>query len=315
MRLFIRAPIEVGEFLVLQKEFNRTYEIYEWPPGRPIPPEEWRDVEVLYSNELSHEELEAAHQLRWIHLPTSSFEGIPLPTIRHLRDVLVSYTKTEGQAHQVAEYCFGGYLAWIHGLLGPSSPDNPPSMETIRGKTLLQIGIGEVGGAITQLAKEAFGMRTWTVQEKPSFHPYCDRVYTYEELHSLLSSVDLLVITPTPGWKSPIRFAQQQFDLLNPKAVIIALYSSDLIDLEALHTSLIAGRFRGVILDSKHLPEMKERSSFENERLLITPGVTLFPEEEAIAGFRQFRANLRRYIRGDFQTLQHCITSLSEEIN
>ena len=71
----------------------------------------WEEVEILYGDRLTSEELARAHRLRWIHAPSSNMEGLCVQEIEETTNLLVTNTK-DPDVHQMAEFAIGTMLAF-----------------------------------------------------------------------------------------------------------------------------------------------------------------------------------------------------------
>ncbi|MBS1174143.1 MAG: ghrA [Burkholderiaceae bacterium] len=115
---------------------------------------------------------------------------------------------------------------------------------TLRGKTMLILGIGSIGAGVAQTMR-CLGMRVFGVVSQIRHIPECDAVGTMGDLPALLSHADYVVNTlpNTPATQSiiDINFLQQ----MKNTAILInvgrgqAVVENDLV--HALHTHQIAG--------------------------------------------------------------------------
>lgn len=279
--------------------------------------EEWSRVEVIYGNKLTAEELEKAHQLRWIHSPLPNVNPLCLNEIEKKGNILVTSTKEENTA-QIGEYVIGGVLAFAKNLFHWEDADRNPlilwdskwreSMWTLRNRTFLQIGLGRVGTEIARLANE-FGMCVWGVQEHRSFHPYCRKVFTRNELHSVLPMADVVCIALPRGLQKEKWFKREEIELMKHDSILAIAGYKGIIDEEALaEVANTTEKFRGILLDAFYqLPVSPNSKLWTIPNIIITPEVAPRPKSTEKEFYRLFRYNLRQYLHSNFTDMRNII--------
>ncbi len=285
----------------------------EFPTYHPIASRgenwDWSEIEILYGRSLSEEELASATRLKWIHIPSIDIHGFPLHEMRKREEILLTNSKGQNVS-QIAQFVMGGILLfakqffhWPKATRDPKEFWDWPLKETLwdlREKLLLQVGLGEVGTAIVKLAT-SFGMKSWGVRRERSFHPYCQKTFTPENLRSVLPVVDIVVIAlPMLGKLDPKpQFGKKEFSLMKKDSILIVIGSSEEIDEAALAEEAKRGKFRGILLDSfRNPPPAKDSPLWKIPNALLTPSVAPLPESTAPIAFRLFRKNLRLYVPG-----------------
>ncbi len=300
--IFLQEPLPLAECESLAQEFPHYDLITSVSDSSG-----WSSVEVLYGGHLTEEELRGAPRLRWIHSPTVDTEGLCIPEIKKLGNVIVTVSKGKN-VFQIAEFVMGAILAfakqfflWPHVSRDPSEFMDWPLRDTLwtmHGKILLQIGLGEVGTSVVKLAGE-MGMKTWGVRRHRSFHPYCSKTYPQSNLHSLLSTADVVVAAlPKPGTPE-ILLGEPEFELMKPDSIFILVGSGDSTDLNALAKVAATGKFRGVLIDAFTHPPKKKSPLWEIPGVILTPSIARLPESEEHTAFRLFRRNLRFFVPGN----------------
>ncbi len=301
--LLLRDPLAPNEIKLLREEFPQF--IIQMPT-EAISEAEWSEVEILYSKTLGAEELERAHRLRWIHVPSADTQGLCLGKIHEATNLLVTATKSP-DVHQMAEFAMGALLAsakdlffWHEKRGDPPAIWESPHRDltwSIKGRTLLQIGLGPAGLAIADYATR-LGMRVWGVADQKTFHPYCHKSFSMAELNSLLPSADVVSITP------PVKGIDRDLLELMREGSILLLLGLEGIDEHALIEVIQSGKFRHVILDAP--PILSHKSPLWNlPTVTVTPAVAPCPETETRLEFHQFQYNLRRYIHTDYDRMKN----------
>lgn len=278
---------------------------------------EWSRVEVLYGNKLTSDELEKAHQLRWIHSPLPNINPLCLSEIEKRGNLLVTSTKEINTA-QIAEYVIAGVLAFAKNLFHWQEAKKNPlvlwdskwrdSMWTLQGRTFLQIGLGSIGMEITRLAKD-LEMQVYGVQEHISFHPYCKRVFSYAELDRVLPSADIVCIALPRGHQKEHWFKREEMELMKEDSILVISGYKGIIDEEALvEVAHRTGKFRGILLDAFYqVPVLPQSKLWSIPNIIITPEVAPRPRSAEKESYRLFRYNLRQYLHGNFTDMRNLI--------
>lgn len=277
---------------------------------------DWHGIEVIYGNQLTESQFSHATRLKWIHCPGVDTSSLCEKKIRERGDILLSIG-ARYDVRQVAEFVFAGILGfakqlhrWPHAPHDPEEFWNWPlkeTMWTLKDRTLLQVGLGAVGSEIVKLASR-FEMKIWGIRRTSSFHPYCKKTFSIRELHSLLPSVDVVVLAlPRKGIKEII-FGIDEFKLMKPDSVFIVVGSAETVDEHALAEVAKTKKFRGVLLDAfAHPPPKKDSPLWELPDTLLTPSIAGIPESEDLPSLRLFRRNLRLYIPGKINEMKNLI--------
>ncbi|MCP5469164.1 MAG: hypothetical protein H7A36_01495 [Chlamydiales bacterium] len=268
---------------------------------------DWYGVEVIYGSELTEPQLELAPHLRWVHAPSNDLGNLCYDKIRERGSIMIS-TGLKQNVSNIAEFVMGSVLSFSKQFfLWPSVPHEPqefwnwPLKETmwsVKGRTLLQIGLGRVGTEVTRLA-QIFGMKTWGVGLKKTFHPHCHKTFATNNLHSLLPSADVTVLAfPSQGIKR-VLLGKEELALLKPDSILIIIGSTQTIDTEALIPIAKSGRLRGILFDSFKKPPLRNSPLWNLPKTILTPNVAGYPESETDEeNFAHFRRNLRSYLTG-----------------
>lgn len=193
----------------------------------------------------------AGPQLKWIHVIGAGVESLmPLdwihPRLRltnnsgvHVKKVyefgLMSLLMINARVPQL-------FSQQVRGEWKPVFSGSP------RGKTLLVVGLGDMGGAMAK-AGRALGMRVFGIRRTPKPHPHAEKVHAPKELHRLLPKADVVVVaTPlTPDTKHVI--GEKEVSLMRPGAGLINIGRGPVLDQAAIEKALRTGHLSGAILD------------------------------------------------------------------
>jgi phosphoglycerate dehydrogenase-like enzyme len=283
---------------------------------RNFSPEHWSRLEILFGSRLRKEELAEAHQLRWIHCPTPQLNRLCLEEIEKQGNILITYTPDEN-IPQIGEFAIAGILAFAKNLFQWYEADKFPSllwdskwrdsMWTLKDKCLLQIGLGKVG---TEIARRAQGldMKVWGMQQHVSFHPYCHKIFSVKELHSILPVVDVVSLSLSRSKEFHHWLKKEELELMKEDSILILMGPSSWLDEQALAEVAESGKFRGIVIDSSYqLPISLQSVLWKVPNLLITPEVAPRPKSTERQAFRAFLYNLRQYVHGNFKDMKNMI--------
>ena len=140
----------------------------------------------------------------------------------------------------------------------------------IAGKTLLVVGVGNVGGGIAKWAKK-FGLRVIGTRRTGKPHRHVDRMYHPRELGRVLPQADFVLVTApsTPDTRHLI--GRKELDLMKKSTGIVCYSRADIIDYEALRKKLEKRQLSAIIdvFDPEPLP--KSSPLWKTPNLIITP--------------------------------------------
>jgi phosphoglycerate dehydrogenase-like enzyme len=172
--------------------------------------------------------------------------------------------------------------------------------DELAGKTLLIVGLGDIGGRLARLAK-AFDMRIVGLRRDPALgHGAADAVHPMADLLRLLPEADVVALTCplTPETENLIDAAA--LARMKPSAYLINVARGRVIDEPALIGTLSARRIAGAALDvTVEEPLPPNSPLWSMEHVLITPhtaGETRRYEDNVIDILRD---NLDRLWRGE----------------
>jgi len=317
--VLLQAKLSEEEIDQLLREFPQyLFLAFRETSYKNLGKEDWARVEVLYGNRLTAEELEMALQLRWIHSPVPNLNPLCLHEIDERGKIIITSMKEEN-ATQIAEFVIGGVLAYAKNLFHWEDADRNPtslwdskwreSMWSLEGRTFLQIGLGVVGTEIARRAKD-LGMHVWGVHEQKTFHPFCQKIFSMQELHSVLPAADVVSVA-LPRGKQKLNFIKRsELELMRDEAILSIVGMKNIVDEDALATLSKKGKFRGVLLDAYYqMPIAQSSKLWEAPNIIITPEVAPRPKTEKGESMRVFRYNLRQYLHSNFTDMRNVLSS------
>ena len=174
--------------------------------------------------------------------------------------------------------------------------------DELGGKTLLVVGLGDIGGRLAGLAK-AFDMRVIGLRRHPALgNGAADAVYPMDELDSLLPDADFVTLTCPLTAETEHLIDAEALSRMKPTAYLVNVARGRVVDEAALVETLTTRRIAGAGIDvTAEEPLMPSSPLWGMEHVLITPhtaGETRRYEDNVIEILLD---NLGRLWRGEAQ--------------
>ena len=174
--------------------------------------------------------------------------------------------------------------------------------DELGGKSLLVVGLGDIGGRLARLAK-AFDMRVVGLRRNPAAgRGVADTVHRMDALRSLLPEADFVAITCPLTTETEHLIDTEAFGRMKPSAYLVNIARGRVVDEPALVKALAAKRIAGAAIDvTADEPLAPSSPLWGMAQVLITPhtaGETRRYEDNVIEILRD---NLERLWRGDQQ--------------
>ena len=308
------------------KRLSPDLHIEHWPAPSvlAVPDDLWHKVEILYTSFSSPLPSPAlVPRLRWVQL----YSAGPDPILYHpLFQTSVIFTTASGvHAINMAEYVLTVVLGWFHRFpqtlalqqrrRWPSNSERTAVFvsDELRGKTIGIVGYGSIGRQVARLAG-AFGMRILALHRSPDHRDYGfmfpgvgdpegsipDRYYTPDQLHSMLSESDVVVVAVPLTSKTRELFDDLAFQAMKSTAFFVNIARGGICKESALLQALEKKQIAGAALDVFHQePLPPDHPLWNLPNVYITPhimGLTQLYDERASTIFEE---NLRRFLVGE----------------
>lgn len=232
------------------------------------------DILVPWGNMNLEQFLQDAPHLKWVHALSAGVENLLVPEFINSP---IPLTNAQGVfARPIAEHVMMMILALAHRL--PEMLENQAHrkwdrllLEDIGDKTIGIVGLGGIGSEIAKRAK-AFNMKVVGSKRRPSSVPFVDHVYASDELDSLLTEADFVVVAlpATPETKG--MFTLREFRTMKDTAYFINIARGNLVNESDLVDALQAKLIKGAALDvfsTEPLPDISPLWSMKN--VIISP--------------------------------------------
>ncbi len=174
--------------------------------------------------------------------------------------------------------------------------------DELGGKTLLVVGLGDIGGRLAQLAK-AFDMHVVGLRRHPALgRGPADAVHAMGDLHALLPDADFVALTCPLTAETENLIDAEALSRMKPTAQLVNVARGRVADQTALIEALAARRIAGAGIDvTAEEPLAPSSPLWAMEHVLITPhtaGETRRYEDNVIEILLD---NLGRLRRGETQ--------------
>lgn len=246
--------------------------------------------------------LDAAPNLKWVHAMSAGAErfcpalagrtGVTLTNSRGAHAVPIAehfLLMLLGLAHRMPEFLAQqSSRQWVR-----------QEMAEVRGRTVLILGLGNLGREIVAAA-QGIGLRV------VGYDPYVlitaaavERLYRYDELQAALGQADIVVSCVPMAPSTAKMMGQAEFAAMRPGSYFINLSRGGVVDEPALVAALQSGHLAGAGLDVFAVEPLPEDSP-----LWSMPNVIITPHIAANTPVTQQRLedilveNARRYAEG-----------------
>jgi phosphoglycerate dehydrogenase-like enzyme len=268
------------------------------------------EADVLVISGLWHDGLlDGAHRLCFIQSIGAGTDQFPREALAQRGIRLASARGVNARA--VAEHAMALILALSRRL--PEARDNQTRRvwrgmigdlaqreDELAGKTLLVVGLGDIGGRLARLAK-AFEMRVIGLRRDPAAGSgAADEVHAMSALGALLPAADFVALTCPLTRETENLIDAVALARMKPSAYLVNVARGRVVDEAALIAALAARQIAGAALDvTAEEPPAAGSPLWGMEQVLLTPhtaGETRRYEDNVIEILRD---NLERLWRGE----------------
>ena len=144
--------------------------------------------------------------------------------------------------------------------------------DELGGKSLLVVGLGDIGGRLARLAK-AFDMRVVGLRRNPAAgRGVADTVHRMDALRSLLPETDFVALTCPLTTETEHLIDTEAFGRMKPSAYLVNIARGRVVDEPALVKALAAKRIAGAAIDvTAEEPLAPSSPLWGMAQVLITP--------------------------------------------
>jgi phosphoglycerate dehydrogenase-like enzyme len=254
-----------------------------------------------------------ASSVRWVHSLSTGVESVLFPALVRSS---VPLTNARGVfKRSLAEFAVLGMLFHfkrVRRLIENQRAHqwHEFNVTLLEDRVMGVVGYGEIGRECAVLGS-ALGMKIRALRRNPersAGDPILDRIFKPEELHLMLSGIDVLVCAAPLTRETHHLIADREFEAMRPNAIVINVGRGPVIDEAALIRALVNRQIAGASLDvfeQEPLPHDSPLWGMEN--VLISPHFadhTVDPDWVQLT-MKCFVENFHRYKRG--QALQNLV--------
>jgi phosphoglycerate dehydrogenase-like enzyme len=253
--------------------------------------------------------IDAAKELRWILSLSAGVERcVAVPSVSS-RNLLV--TNMRGvESDTIGEHAIALALAMARGFdtfLASQAKAQwnrqgaaETQMQTLKGKTLLVVGLGGIGTEVASRA-HALGMKVIATRASSRTGPeYVSYVGLSNELLTLAKTADVIVNAAPLTKDTTGIFDAKFFAVLKPSAFFVNVARGQSVVTQDLIAALTEKRLAGAGLDvTDPEPLPPDHPLWRAPNVIITPHISSFSDLPGSQRMLLARENLRRYIAGE----------------
>lgn len=222
------------------------------------PVNRYLDAEVLVCQRFPADWGPRFPALRLLHAAGAGIDKIDV----HALPAGARLCRTFGHGTSIAEYVLMVMLAFTRGLLpadqelrrdrwlSPQWNSSLPLAESLRGKTLVVLGTGEIGSALAEMGR-SFGLQCVGVNRSgrmPAAGGFV-RTWPISSLAEVLPAADFLVVALPLADETRGLLGREALAALKPTAYLVNVARGPVVDEAALFDALVRRSFAGAALD------------------------------------------------------------------
>ncbi|MWV44559.1 D-2-hydroxyacid dehydrogenase [Paenibacillus sp. HJL G12] len=278
---------------------------------KDLDPEQVKNAEIIigWSKTIAEFALHEDSKVKWVQTWSAGVDTLPLD---RLRDKGILLTNSSGvHAIPISESIFAMMLSFsrqMHIAVRQqlqkkwNSDLKAPGLSTlgeINGKTLVIVGVGEIGRETARLAK-AFGMKVIGVRRSAKPEPHVDQMYTMDGFHEAIGQADYIVdLLPLTDETHHI-FDAAAWKAAKKGACFLNAGRGPTVDTSSLIDALNSGQISGAGLDVfEQEPLPADNPLWEMEQVIMTPHVSGSNDRYTERVVDIFTENVEAYAQGN----------------
>ncbi len=245
---------------------------------------------------------ERADALEWVHVQSHGFYKVLTPELSAHR---ATVTNSRG-AHpeSVSEHVFTMLLGLMRHLKEYARQQaehkwQPINMDTLFGKTMCIIGVGNVGSAVARRAR-GFGMRVIGVDILPVVCESVDELVGPAEMDAAIARSDVVAICVPYNEGTARMFDRRRLQMLKQGAYLVNIARGGIVDEKMMREMLEQGRLSGACFDVFETEPLPPDSP-----LWDAPNLILLPHSASRTALSRSKLqeiaveNIRRFLTGE----------------
>lgn len=257
------------------------------------------DVDAVICNWLFvYHDIKQFHNLKYIQLLSAGLDRVPLDYINEKNIIL--HNARGVYSIPMAEYAVAGVLQlykkscfFFHNQQEHIWKKDYRIFELTDSNVAI-IGCGSVGQE-TAKRFSAFTENIYGIDLFPSDCPFFRKVYLLDELDTVISASDIVILTLPLTEQTKGMFGKEKFAIMKNGAVIVNVARGGIINEEALADAL-ESRLGGAVLDVfEKEPLSPESKLWEMENVIITPHISFKSDKNDGRMWHIISENLKRF--------------------
>lgn len=256
--------------------------------------------------------LEVADELAWIQTVSSGIDGFDLAALDEAGVILTNAAGINGEP--VAEQTLGYMVMFerkIHQGYRQQLANTWERYEggELLGKTVGIIGVGEIGARVAELCS-AFGMEVLGVKRDVTDRPgVLDAVYPPDELLTVLSRVDYVVVACPLTEETRGLIGEKEFGAMKDDGVIINVARGEITDFDSLTYAVQQHVIGGAAIDVYPTEPFSEDSPLWNlSNVIMTPHMAGSNPKKPERIAEIFTQNYEAYTAGKYDKMPTRVT-------
>jgi D-2-hydroxyacid dehydrogenase (NADP+) len=253
--------------------------------------------------------LARADRLRWAHSMGAGVDRFLTPELRAAEQVQITASKGP-MGLLMAEHALALMLALARNLPGFLRDQHDrrwrrmmaekAHVVELGGKTVLIMGVGEVGGHLARMCKVGLGMRVLGMARSRRDNPQVDRYVGEDELHEALAASDVVSLSMPATDRTRGIVDRAALAAMKPSAYLINVARGALVDEPALIEALRSGGIAGAGLDAVAAePLAPDSPLWDMPNVIITPHTSAVTDRLAEHFVDFWAENIRRFAEGE----------------
>ena len=243
--------------------------------------------------------------VRWLHSFSAGVDRVLTEFIKNNDNIVVS-NSSGIHATPIAEHVLCFMLMHVRRSIQTYKNQKrklwqkDESITELRGKTVLVVGVGHIGGEVARLAA-AFGCRVLGVvrhiEEKPE---YVEKFFTSERIGDALPEADFVCVCLPGGPQTKHYFDMAKFSQMKRSAVLINIGRCTIVKQDDLIKALQDGVIGAAMLDvTDPEPLPVESPLWSMDNVVITPHHSGLSEKYMDRAIEQLCRNLDAFRKGE----------------
>lgn len=276
-----------------------------------------QDADILASNRVSREYIEASSHLKLIQTFSAGVDNIDLQAVKDHGNIILCNSHIN--AEEVAEYAITLLFAvaknivpndqelrkgnWIYAFGGPR-----PNVE-IRHKTCLLIGLGNIGSEVAKRLRSFELTINAATRSGTSPHAHLvDTIVKIDEVRPLVEAADFVILSLPLTPESESLIDEKFISWMKPTSIIVNISRGSIIDEKSLYYALEEGRIYGAGIDVwwRYPSKWRGKASpptdlpFQDlDNIVVSPHRAGYSENTEREYFRFAAENILRFIQGE----------------